>query len=320
MGISIQEFQKTMEILGAQRLNDRKGSRYDVFVPCFRINRTQFYHSGTYYVVNSGGEIPSKIMDCAMEAVGEKDPGGRNFWWGEVHSVKGMIVLATMMKGNYSKELVDELTNKVYKQILDNSLIKKNIEFETEFRTISPKMQKLYKLLKEHRNVVNPFGIEGVKIKEPVKYIDKLDIKFSKSEKNEGSYWLTLKNTSYETYLRNSPTGWCYRSEIYLQENQKSDFILLIHYYEKESSNTVEDEIIYLKYNMKKDVDTEAENEVEGVDLRFSLKTGLAWKTYKEKAAQPITDEQLDCIITNLKISIRYLKKNLICNMIETAE
>lgn len=35
MGISMYEFKTAMECLGAERVEDCKGSRYDVLVPCF---------------------------------------------------------------------------------------------------------------------------------------------------------------------------------------------------------------------------------------------------------------------------------------------
>ena len=57
MGISMYEFKTAMECLGAERVEDCKGSRYDVLVPCFFINGTKFFHSGTYYIVNREREI-----------------------------------------------------------------------------------------------------------------------------------------------------------------------------------------------------------------------------------------------------------------------
>ena len=54
----------------------------------------------------------------------------------------------------------------------------------------------------------------------------------------------------------------------------------------------------------------------EDIDLRISVKTGLAWKTYKESEAVLATDEQLDVMIAHLKMSIRSLKKSIIHNIV----
>lgn len=84
-----------------------------------------------------------------------------------------------MLRGDYSKKLVDELTNRAYKQLLECSLIKSNVEFPFECSTNSPKMQKLRKLLVEYSKVVNPFGNCEFKIKEPIEYLDKVDVELA---------------------------------------------------------------------------------------------------------------------------------------------
>ena len=158
MGISIREFQVAMETFGAERLPNREGSRYSVLVPCFQLKGIQFFHSGSYYIVHRGNDVPDDIMNRAMAEVGEKHPGGDNFWWGEVHSIRGMLTIATMLRGDYSKDFVDELTNKAYQKVLDCSLIKRNAQFPFEFSNHSSKMQELRKLLEEYSDAINPFG------------------------------------------------------------------------------------------------------------------------------------------------------------------
>lgn len=110
MGISIREFQVAMETCEATRLTDRKGSRYNISVPCFEVRGVEFLHSGSYYIVLRGNKVPEEIMNQAMAELGEKHPGGTNFWWGEIHSIRGILTLAAMLECRYSKKLIDELT------------------------------------------------------------------------------------------------------------------------------------------------------------------------------------------------------------------
>lgn len=320
MGISIREFQVAMETFGAERLPNREGSRYRILVPCFQLNGIQFFHSGSYYIVHRGNDLPGDIMNRAMAEVGEKHPGGDNFWWGEVHSIKGMLTLATMLRGDYSKALVDELTNKAYKQLLECLLIKSNVKFPFEFSTHSPKMQKLRKLLEEYSNIVNPFGNDKFKIKEPIGYLDKVKVQLSAGHEESADAYsrLTLKSPSFETLFNIDSEGWTYRSSVPVQKNRKNGLIHFYHYYENGSKNSNVDEIVYLEYNVQGKEDDIFKTLPEDIDLRISVKTGLAWKTYKESEAVLATDEQLDVMIAHLKMSIRSLKKSIIHNIVET--
>lgn len=117
MGITIREFQAAMETYGAERLPNCKGSRYSVSVPCFNVAGTIFLHSGSYYIVQRGEIASEEVMNSAMAQLGEKHPGKDHFWWGEIHSIRGILTLAAMLDRKYSKELVDELTNETYKKL-----------------------------------------------------------------------------------------------------------------------------------------------------------------------------------------------------------
>ena len=161
MGISISEFRVAMETYGAKRLPDREGSRYSIIVPCFAIGDVEFLHSGSYYVIQCGNKAPEEIMNKAMAELGEKDPGGDNFWYGGIHSVKGMLTIAAMLEGKHSSEFVNELTNTTYKNLLECSLIQTNVEIPFNSNH-SPKMEELRKTLAEYSNIVNPFGNDTV--------------------------------------------------------------------------------------------------------------------------------------------------------------
>lgn len=317
MGISIREFQVTMETFGAERLLDRTGSRYNVLVPCFQIKGIEFFHSGSYYIANQGKKVPGEIMNRAMAELGETHPGGGNFWWGEVHSIKGMLTLATMLRGDYSKELVDELTNKTYKELLECLLIKSNVEFPFECSAHSPKMQELRKLLEEYSNIVNPFGNSEFNIKEPIQYLDKVNVQLvAGHEESVNAYSaLTLTSKSSNAYFKRDSKGWTYRSIIQVHEKRKPACIFFCHYYENGSNNRNVDEVVYLDYDVRRTGVALFETDI---DLRISLKTGLAWRTYKETEALPATGKQIDVMIKYLKRSIKCLKKNIIRSIIDT--
>ncbi len=115
MGISINEFKTAMETYGATRLSDVKIN--NTLVPRFFVGDVVLQHSGSDYVFQNGREIPTEIMSKAMVELGEKYPGGDNFWCGEIHSVKGLLTLVSMFENRYSKKLVESLTRKTYQKL-----------------------------------------------------------------------------------------------------------------------------------------------------------------------------------------------------------
>lgn len=310
MGITIREFQVAMETYGAERLSNCLGSRYSVYVPCFNVAGTKFFHSGSYYIVHREKDVPKEIMNRAMAELGEKHPGGTNFWWGEVHSIKGMLTLAAMLEGNYNKERIDELTNETYKKLLDCASIKSNVEFPFH-NAHSPKMEKLYKVLAEYSNIVNPFANSEFKIKDPIQYLDTVEVTLAMQE---GSYTsLKLSTNLYQAKFKDDKNGWFYNTYVSIQRNRNNGYLCMGHYYSNGNDGRPIDEVVYLDYNAIKD---SYADHPDNIDLRISLKTGLAWQTYKEEQAEPATDEQIDIMITHLKISIKKIKNKIVRNMI----
>lgn len=312
MGITIREFQVAMETYGAERLSDYHASGNRVLVPCFNVAGTYFCHSGTDYIVSIGKSVPEETMNRAMAEFGEKHPGGKNFWWGQIHSLKGMLTLATMLDGCYNKELVDELTNATYKKLLDCSSIQSNVDFP--FHSIhSSKMERLYKLLAEYSNIVNPFGNKELNLKEPIQYLDAVAVTLALKEGRNHYTRLTLSTNSFEAKFVDEETGWFYDTFVPIQRNQNNGYIDMGHYYSNGSDGRPVDEVVRLYYKVNKD---SYHHHPDNIDLRISLKTGLAWKTYKEKHAKPVTDEQIEVMITHLKICIKKIRTRIIRKMI----
>ena len=315
MGISISEFRVSMETYGAKRLPDQIGSRYNILVPCFAVGDVEFLHSGSYYIVQCGNKSPEDIMNKAMAEFGEKHPGGDNFWYGGIHSVKGMLTLAAMLEGKYSRKFVDELTNTTYKKLLECSLIQTNVEFPFHSNH-SPKMEELRKKLAEYSSIVNPFGDDTVNLKEPIEYINyiKPSIKYVEGKKPYAQ--LTLNGRSSHTKYNIDSSGWHYSSMIDIQQSRKNGYISMFHDYSNGSNCTPVDEVVCLKYKAIKGC---YDHHPKDIDLRISLKTGLAWQNYKKSQAAPATDKQIDIMITHLNTSIKKIKQRMVRYMIKKA-
>lgn len=309
-GISIYDFQVAMETYGATRLGNRTGSRYDVSVPCFVVgNGVVLLHSGSYYIVQRGNKAPNEIMNQAMAVFGEKYPGGKNFWYGEIHSIPGILTLASMLDGKYSKELVETLTNEVYKKLLDNSKLKMNDEIV--FKEIqSPKMTQLRNLLAEYASIVNPFGNEQLRLKDPIEYLGNVSVEVSAPDESCRSY---LSTGTLNARHQKDCDGWSYNSMVLLQKKRRNKSLHIGHYYNNGEDNRPVDEVIYVDFNDR--AESGYYNHPDDVDLRISLKTGLAWRTYDDDAALPATDEQYEIVISFLKTTIKSIKHKIVNKM-----
>ena len=313
MSITIREFQVAMETYGAEQLFfNYLISGNSIPVSCFNVSGTYFCHSGSDYIVQREKRVPEEIMNRAMAEFGEKHPGGKNFWWGETHSIKGILTLATMLDGCYNKERVDELTNATYKKLLDCSSIQGNVDFP--FHSIhSSKMERLYKLLAEYSNIVNPFRNKELNLKEPIQYLDAVEVTLALNEGRNYYTRLTLSINSSEAEFVDDEKGWFYDTFVPIQRNRNNGYISMGHYFLNGSDGRPVDEVVRLDYKVNRDNYKHHPNDI---DLRISLKTGLAWETYKEEHAKPVTDEQINVMITHLKICIKKIRNKIVRKMI----
>lgn len=316
-GITINEFTVAMETYGAHRLENRSGSRYPVSVPCFEVCGVAFMHSGSYYIVQRDRKVPDDIMNLAMAKFGATHPGdNKNYWWGEIHSIKGMIVLASLMEGKYTPELVNELTNKAYLKLLkeaENDI--KNVE-EIHFKLFNtPKMKELYQVLSVYSKVVNPFCDSQLHFKDPIEYLNEvtLDVSGKITSKNTAYVYLS-SNTSNADYHKDIE-GWSYHSGVVLQRDRRNKYLCIGHYYNNGLDNRPVDEVVFVDYSDR--AESGYYDHPDDLDLRISLKTDLAWKTYHEDQAHPATDKELDVVISYLKDSIKRIKHRIVNKMIQ---
>lgn len=313
MGISFQEFRKAMELYGAVEVFGQVGSRYSIPVPCFYVAGTDFLHSGSYYIVQQGIKVPEEVMNKAMAELGEEYPGGNNFWYGEIHSVRGILTLAAMLEGKYDKERIKQLTSETYKQLLSCSLIQGNAKLPFKKAAIRQNWKELYRLVIEHDNIVNPFARNTALLKEPIEYLDKINVSLSFDEKNNvvNTARLDLEKNASSTSTRFIENAECWSYYTHNGNEEEKSYTSIVHYYNNGSDGRAIDEVIYLGY-----VTGDGYNNPNNIDLRISLITGLAWRTYRENQAVPVTDKQLEVMITHLKRSIEKTKRRIIDEMI----
>jgi hypothetical protein len=311
MGITPKEFAVAMETYGAERLGDRLGSEVDNYVPYYNVAGTNFYHSGSNYIVWDGKKISDEIMSHIMREVLKKHPKEVNLLHGKIYSIKELLTLSAMIENKYTKEFVDELVNKTYQKILDCSAIKSN--FECQFKnTHLPKMEELCKLLNEYNSIVNPFG-SALKLKDPVWYCDTIAIDLIQN-KYMPNYTLTLSyeqenDINIQAIFHSDPSGWSYTTSMYYIE--KNLYVYVDHIYTNGSNGSPEDETIGLLINDY----TLKQSSI--INLKISLKTGLASSIGTAENAELATNEQIKVMLENLTSNITKVKNKIICNMVE---
>ena len=106
MKIGYREFMVAMEEYGVESIYDR------FFGTCFEIKGTYFVHVDDDYVLLREKRVPEEIMNRAIAELGERSPEKDHFLHGEIHSVKGLMTLVSMLDENYNKRMVEKLTNK----------------------------------------------------------------------------------------------------------------------------------------------------------------------------------------------------------------
>lgn len=315
-GISINDFVVAMETYGATRVENTLGYEY-TSAPCFVVgNGVTLMHSGLYYAIQRNNKASKEIMDQAMAVFGEKYPGGNNFWWGNIISIPGLLTLASMLDGKYSKELVDQLTNEVYKKLLDNPEIKSN-EKIVFTDTNSSKMKLLKELISEYDSVINPFGNPQLRFKDPIEYLDTITpVIISKPDSPSKKTCINLFTKKIDIRLLKDNTGFAYQSTIFMQKDYGRKILTINHYYNNEKKvHDPNDEVIMVDYygvNKKRIITSHPDD----FSIRISLKTGLAWEDNDESLIAPVTDEELDFVISLLKLSVQKIKNKILNKMI----
>ena len=307
MGIAIREFEIAMETMGAKPLS-KDEIPYNTKVPCFRVGDSVLVHSGSNFVVQQGTRASIDIMQKVKSELNGKCNDIIHL--NEIYSIRTLFTLALMLENRYSKQSVIQLIDQTYSKILNSSILKHSIS--SPYHGINLKnANKLYELLIRYDKIINPFGEENVQIQNPAVYLNELflDFSFDDSSLELPNVTVCLSGKESSTEFVSSPNALIYYAE-YLNDETKStyngyrsfehclitdsvtgdiDEILTITLYKSASSNT---------------------------NLNLSLKTGLAWKTSEEPSATPLTDSQLDFVISNFEKCISRIQKTITSKII----
>lgn len=298
MGISIEEFKTVMEVVGAKRLPDRNNSWNYETVPCFSVEGFEFCPAGANSI-DLYQKVPNGVINLAMAELEEKysvEEAEDHIQilddnWISVNSVQALLILATMLTGNYKKELIGAFMNETYKKLLDCSFIKENVEISVEVE----KMSEVHELLKHYTKMVNPFGT-NFELKAPIEYLDQVAVELNIDETDSV---LSLEGSASNSSFHKNNDGWSYKSCIIPGEIEKI-------YIEYCKSGEKDDEYIYLDHWGR----------TQRSDLKISLKTGLSSGYYpEEKLVISVTDEQVDRIKQYLKMSIEKLQNDIVCHI-----
>lgn len=227
MKIRYREFIAAMEAYGVKSIYDR------FFGTCFEIKGTYFVYVDDDYILLREKRVPEEIINHAIAELGEQSPEKDHFLKGEIHSVKGLLTLVSMLDENYNKKMVEKLTNETYKELTECKSLKNNVGFT--FHNIHlTKMEKFYELITEHNNIVNPFGNPKFKLKEPNQYMDVIDIKFVDDPnrlvdhmandpvdwRREHYTYLKMTNDSVSSIIEKSENYWAYNTSARIPRNK----------------------------------------------------------------------------------------------------
>ncbi len=201
-----------------------------------------------------------------------------------------------------------------FQELINCSSIKSNVKVPF-YNTYLPKMDKLYKLLAKYSNTVNPFGNNDLKIKGPGKHFKNVEAYLEVRKAFEPyTSLLFCTNSAHTTFTKNEEGfGFYYGTNILVQKNRMNSFLLMGYFSLNRKGDKPTDEIVHLNYTTNSNSFKHHPNKI---DLRISLKTGLAWQTFEEEKAKPATGDQIVTVCTFLNISIKKINNDIVSNII----
>lgn len=279
MAISIYEFKTAMEELKAEYAGMTVGTRTQGPVPAYCVDGVIFLHSGSYYVVLRGRGVNPDAMNFAMEKLGEGYPGDKHFWYGEVHTVKGLITLVLFINNSYSDEQVNALMIKTYRRMLKEARESYVDPALLSGGNLLPGFEKLRDttkifddcaafLMREYDDVTLEKLLNVSELSISVK--DQFTYAEAKFLVGEQKVTVALKE------LAGKP-------DFYYMLDM--DGVWVRHYYAVSNKRDY-DEVLY--------IGTFPKDESKKIDLRVSFCSGLIWSTYAEDDAKKATKTDID--------------------------
>lgn len=313
-GISIKEFEVTMKALGATRLLDSPSSRYNyILVPCFVVKGVSFIHSGTNYIVQLYNENTDKIVKNVIAALGKNCPDSFQSYDGNIYSIKDLIALVSILNGNYSTEFVNNLTNTVYKKILDREALK-NPNVIDIGDNLSPKMNQLCQVLRRYDLILQPFSNKELKLKDPINYLDKVYIH---SDITSDTTHISLVTNKAAMHYSNDINGCFLHNNFLVERNGKTTYLSVGHSLHNGLDMRRIGNTVFFNYDVGNLGNNFSTSHSDDFNLRINIERGITWKIYEEtRKVHPVTNEQIDLFIHHLEIAMQSVESDIISNMV----
>ncbi len=290
--ISIAQFINVMRLLKARKVEEN--SYYTgKDNPTFEIKGIYFRHSGKYFICTYNKEIPVEIREKAKEILGDKGNRGVHFWYGEIHTVLGLVTVVTMINNNYTQEYVNSIIDKVYQKLFKAYVVNKKINFKTSEYSI----EKITVVLEKFHRITNPLLSKELKLINPNLYENKLKLWYDLENTSYGC--ITLKTDEYFINFKRKNKKWAFRYED--DENES----IITHYYDPKE---YKEEILFIRYytkNENSDISTEYR-------LNLGLQTGSILDEDKKMNERLISQIEIDLVIQKIEQAIRNIEENII--------
>ncbi|MCI9178191.1 MAG: hypothetical protein HFJ28_06580 [Clostridia bacterium] len=178
MRISVREIEVAMKHLGGLEVYGAENGG-----PTYQVERGQIKPECHFRakVVNKKDAVFLKQAQKALKELGERkwpvkddfEPYGD----GLVQSVRGLVALVLVIQNRFSEELLNEMVNEIYQDVLSAPWISQNLsQMFTQVAEYDEKVQELATLLQELTRMVNPFANPNIKLKQPIEYLDRIAI------------------------------------------------------------------------------------------------------------------------------------------------
>ena len=313
MSISICAFEIAMKKIGVRRVSSAL-KRYGKF--SVNVGNVRFVYSGFREIIFEGYKINTEIRSALVKELKSEYLEAFDFENNRIYTLRGFLTLITMLWGIYSKEFVEQVINETYKELLQNQLIL--IKPAAVINGMhSEKMLKLYEMINEFDNVVNPFACTTIALKEPSEYLSLFSMNIdSDSEKQFVKITSKSKDGRISMYfeIKNGKYSYNVRSESFDKQTGIGKIMTFTHAYELNSSKEIHNEkVIFYDYvtSMRSSVGTKC---IAGLNLW--MQTGMAWKNEDSQRAKIVTEKQLEHIIMHLTNCINIARDVFVSKMI----
>lgn len=309
MGITFKEFLVAMETFGAKKIH-KLDVENGISLPAFLVNDVIFVHCGDYCKV-----LDSKNNHREKMLLNEN-----------IYSINSLIITLLNFEEKYDEKYLCTLINQTYNKLFKELKIKnKDVIHNDKNKFIN--LTDLYKILLRFDDLVNPYGNDTLKLKEPSKYLDRLKIRLDIKDNNKSNNQnirISLVNGNTKIGFVTNINGWYYYASTFndLSIGKDSGYIAISHYFNNGNDGLPIDEIVNLTYVPSKN-DLSEKSYIcynYGLDLyeevneklSISLGHGIFWNPDNIKDVRPVTDIQIDRMVCQLRKCICRVEEDIL--------